>query len=368
MDRPYLEGVFISWMKDVPRSRGIAEALRVRDFYIESMKGVPLVLLPLRYLIQTLQTLAVLWRERPKLIITMNPPIVLPLIVYLAATLLGAEFIIDSHTTAITGKWRRVLFLHRFLSRRALVTLVTNDPLRREVASWGAAAMVLEDRLPRLHMQQVEKKSCPFSIGVLSARAEDEPFNAILAAAARLPAYQFFITGRIGRQLAGRSKQLPGNVTLTGFLRGAEYVSLLNTVDALMVLDTEDFTMLCGAYEAVAVEKPLITSDWPVLREYFSLGTLYVNNTPESIQGAVKKAAQCQAQLRAEMGRLKNSLERRWNGRLWALCSHISSALGPGAMWGIEEDVQATVNNTGQEAISIPTYAQAAAGVTAADR
>src|SRR5438128_8170971 len=121
MNRLYDKAVVISWMKEVPRSKGIAEALGIRDFYIERMKGAPRWLVPLRYLLQMLETLGVLWRERPKLIIVMNPPIVLPLIVFAACRLLNAEYIIDSHTTAITGKWRRVLFIHRFLSRRALV-------------------------------------------------------------------------------------------------------------------------------------------------------------------------------------------------------------------------------------------------------
>ena len=51
MSRLYDKAVFISWMKEVPRSKGIAEALGIRDFYIERMKGAPRWLVPLRYLL-----------------------------------------------------------------------------------------------------------------------------------------------------------------------------------------------------------------------------------------------------------------------------------------------------------------------------
>jgi hypothetical protein len=41
--------------------------------------------------------------------------------------------------------------------------------------------------------------------------------------------------------------------------------------------------MQMGAYEALSLEKPIITSDWQILRESFGKGAVYVKNTPESI-------------------------------------------------------------------------------------
>src|SRR5215831_7047932 len=113
MDQGVVKGVSISWAKPVPRAEGIAKALGVHDFYVQRMKGAPVFLLPLRYLLQALETLRILRRERPKFIIATNPPIVLPLFIYLAARFLRAAFVIDSHTGAFDGKWERYLFLHR---------------------------------------------------------------------------------------------------------------------------------------------------------------------------------------------------------------------------------------------------------------
>ena len=318
--------VFISWAKTMPRTKGLAQELGVRDYYIEYWKGRSPWLLPVRYVRQSLETLAVLRRERPRLIIVTNPPILLPLLAWFAARWLKAELIIDSHTTAITGKWRRVLFLHRFVSRRALATLVTNEPLREMVAAWGAPALVLEDRVPNLPIVPTPPND-HFTVGVVSLVADDEPLSAILAAAASLPEYRFFITGRIRPQLDPYLARTPPNVSYTGFLTGADYVGLLNRVDAVMVLDTENYTVLCGAYEAVAVEKPLITSDWPVLKNYFSAGALYVDNTPESIRSAVVEADRCAERLRSEMRGLKRLLKRNWDDRFAAIRTRIQGAL-----------------------------------------
>lgn len=321
-----INGVFISWAKTMPRTKGLAGELGIRDYYIEYWKGRSRWLLPLRYLRQSLATLAVIRHERPRLIIVTNPPILLPVIAWLAARWLKAALIIDSHTTAITGKWRRVLFLHRFVSRRALLTLVTNEPLRELVASWGAPALALEDRVPDLPVGPTAPND-HFSVGVISLLADDEPLSAILAAAASLPEYRFFITGRIRPQLAPYLARTPANVTYTGVLTGADYVGLLNRVDAVMVLDTADYTLLCGAYEAVAVEKPLITSDWPVLRNYFNQGALYVDNSPQAIEAAVIEAARRKDQLRADIQQLKRSLGIHWAVRFAALRERIDQAL-----------------------------------------
>ena len=81
--------------------------------------------------------------------------------------------------------------------------------------------------------------------------------------------------------------------------------------------------MLCGAYESVALEKPLITSDWAVLKKYFSKGTLYVDNSPESIMKAVKEMEARQNELRKEMKELKKQLIPQWEKKFKELISYL---------------------------------------------
>jgi glycosyltransferase involved in cell wall biosynthesis len=221
------------------------------------------------------------------------------------------ELVIDSHTGAFDGPWARLLWLHRFLSRRATATLVTNEPLRARVAAWGARALILEDRVPDLQPAPAPVNE-RFSVVLVSSFAADEPLAEVLAAAAELPAYRFFVTGRAPAHCAALLAEAPANVTFTGFVPRADYVALLNRVDAVMVLVKRDLTLLCGAYEAVAVEQSLITSDWPVLRNYFDRGALYVDNSPAQIRDAVREAERRKDELREGIRQLKRALAIDW--------------------------------------------------------
>ena len=125
--------VFISWAHVVPRSKGIAEALKARAFYIEYMKEWPIIVLPIRYLAQAVRTLAILRAERPNVVVAMNPPVILPLLTFVYCYFNKADLVVDSHSGAFTGAWRRFITLHRLVSKRAVVTVVTNETLRREV-------------------------------------------------------------------------------------------------------------------------------------------------------------------------------------------------------------------------------------------
>src|SRR2546426_10328340 len=74
-----------------------------------------------------------------------------------------------------------------------------------------------------------------------------------------------------------------------------------------MVLTRENHTMQRGGYEAVALEKPLITSQWPLLREVFSRGTIHVDNSAESITAAVRQIQANLEAFREEMGKLRRA-------------------------------------------------------------
>ncbi len=73
------------------------------------------------------------------------------------------------------------------------------------------------------------------------------------------------------------------NVNFAGFLSNLEYKELINRVDALMVLTTRENTMQRGGSEAISVGNPLITSKTAMLQEYFTKGTVFVENHKESI-------------------------------------------------------------------------------------
>jgi glycosyltransferase involved in cell wall biosynthesis len=210
------------------------------------------------------------------------------------------------------GKWARYIGLHKLLSRKALVTVTTNETLNEQVKSWGAKAFILEDKLPDIPLFETKIKSKRFSLCVINSYLPDEPLEEIWKAAKMLSEYDFYVTGKISRAPNKLVSRKPDNVILTDFLPDEKYFKLLNKCDAIMVLTKRDLTMLCGAYEAVAVEKPLITSDWPVLKNYFNKGTLFVDNTPESIVKAIKEVRLNQAKFNQEIKELKERIIPLW--------------------------------------------------------
>jgi glycosyltransferase involved in cell wall biosynthesis len=92
---------------------------------------------------------------------------------------------------------------------------------------------------------------------------------------------------------------------LTGFLSTAAYGGLLASADAVMTLTTLDHTMMRGAYEAIYQGTPVIVSDWPILREFFSDGSLHVPNSAAAIAEAARTVGHRSAELREGARRLR---------------------------------------------------------------
>jgi glycosyltransferase involved in cell wall biosynthesis len=304
--------IFIAWIAHNRRSQLLADKFGMKLFLIQSLKRW-YFLAPLRYLLQTARTLGILVRERPAVIFVQNPPIFAVMVVYLYAKLSGAKYVIDSHTGALLAPWWQwSLPIHAWLSRRAVTTIVTNDHLQTMVEGWGADAFIIAD----IPMAPTDIKPFPsddrFRVVVINTFSPDEPVEAVLEAAEGLPEVQFYITGDPIRAKKTFLRNPPANVQFTGFLPDADYFGLLKSAQAIMVLTTDDHTMQRGACEAVSLARPIITSDWPLLRSYFNKGTLHVDNTSAGIQQGVRRAQEEQAQLEEGILQLQRDHRFEW--------------------------------------------------------
>jgi glycosyltransferase involved in cell wall biosynthesis len=214
----------------------------------------------------------------------MTPPVVACASVWLYAKLTGAQYAIDAHSGAfVDQRWKWSLFLHVFFSRHAVVTLVTSDFLAEPLRSRGARTHIVRDVPVCFAEPTKEQLEGSFKVTFVSTFTRDEPLEAVLEAAGRLLDVQFYVTGRVKDADSDILRRAPANVTFTDFLKDSEYVGLLLASDAVMCLTTADHTMQRGAYEAVYLRKPVITSDFALLRESFPAGTVHVRNTPEDI-------------------------------------------------------------------------------------
>jgi hypothetical protein len=196
---------------------------------------------------------------------------------------------------------------------------VSSLEIQKKVNSlYGIKSLVLEDRIPEFESHKIsnpriyEKKTNMFNIAVISSFAQDEPISNVLEAAPQLPNIFFYITGNKTNMPKYLLKKKPANVTFTGFLEYEEYTSLLKFVDAIMVLTDREENMLSGAYDAVSIEKPLISYDSKTIRRYFSKGTIYINNSPSEMKEAIILVQAKKESLIDDIRKLKIQRKKEW--------------------------------------------------------
>lgn len=316
-----VKSVFIVWYGYSRRAETLATELggQVNFIYETRLKGRWLT--PLRYLVQGWKTWRLLEREQPEVVLVQAPPIFAPLIVAIWCELRGKTrrpghqipYAIDCHTGTFYGrKWSWALPLLRLLSLRAAVTLVASEAALGILQNWKVRSIFLVDGLPTLSPATgtvgSEGKA---RVAVISSFAADEPIAEIFAAARLLPHVTFYLSGNPKGMAAKLLTKKPENVILTGFLPDDVYAGLLQNVDGLVILTTEQHVLNCGAYEAVAMERPAVISDWPGLRRCFTRGFLYVTNMPEAIAAGIEKMLSEQTMLKNEIIAMRSELVNR---------------------------------------------------------
>lgn len=314
----------IAWAPYSRRSEMFARELDGTLHCIHYLKFQSPAYAPLKYVLQTVRTLWVLFRDRPSAVHVQNPPFVCGLVVDLYRALTGARYVIEHHSAAFGPAWDWALPAQKLLARHAVTNIATNEHWASLIRSWDAHALVMYD--PFLELPQVGPYPLEPGVNVafLGTFAADEPVQAVLGAAALLPEIHFHVTGETTRvpELVAAA---PANVSFTGFLdSNREYLGLLRGVDAVIVLTTRDHTLQLAGCEAIAVGKPLVTSDFPYLRELFAAGAVFVEPSAESIAAGVRDAVDRASELAAEIPRFRDQQRAEWNARLRQLEAMVS--------------------------------------------
>ena len=235
---------------------------------------------PFKYVLQAVQTLRVLFAERPQAVHVQNPPFICGC---------RRRDLLPADGRALRrrvphGRVRPSVELGppraRSSSRAELRPTSSPTNIGRSWCGRGAAT----------HSSCTTRSStCPrgepfvvsngFNVAFLSTFAPDEPLDSVLEAAAMLPDVHFYVTGDTVEgdrrtHCAARRR----NVTFTGFLDpNGTYLGLLRAVDAALVLTTRDHTLQLAGCEAIALGKPLVTSDFAYLRALFEYGAVFVD-------------------------------------------------------------------------------------------
>ena len=311
------ERIFLNWVEHCSRSDTLAEAFDTDIFFVHYLQRRGLLFTALRYFCALIHTTALLLWRRPKLIFVMNQPVFLPMVVYLMSFLVKFQYVVDSHSGLFNKKkWTWAQPLMKGVCRRSLFTIVTNTAHEEILEKWGANVEIVGTLIVPDHGAKRKAIDHSQTLVVIGTFAEDEPTREVLDAASRCSEVQFYMTGddrKVGRAVLDAR---PENVRFTGFLKREEYISLVKSVDGAMILVTSDHTMQRGAYEAMSWAIPMITSDWPILREAFPRGAVFVRNDVDGIAEGVSDFFSRKEQLQLGIQDLRREKRREWDRRI----------------------------------------------------
>jgi glycosyltransferase involved in cell wall biosynthesis len=307
--------VFIAWAPYSQRSRSLAKELDMSLHLIHYLKFQRPLYAPFKYLLQAMHTLALLLKKRPYIVFVQDPPIFAALSVFLYSVLTArcAKYIIDAHTGALLHPWWKPFRgLQKFLYRRALTVITTNQAIAERVKSLGADSMVLIGP----PIVTLDGESMPlsdkFNLVLVNTFSPDEPTFVVLEAVKDRSDVHLYVTGDVNKAPSIVMKTKPANVTFTGFLSENDYFKLLRGTDAIIVVTDTDYTLQLGTLEAISVGKPIITSDLSFLRSHLRKGTIHVPNTPNGLNVGISKAQQNHSLLSQEILELRQIHEEEW--------------------------------------------------------
>ncbi len=297
-----------------PRSQVFARELGIQQpYFIHSTLKRGFWVAPVKYLTQAIKTLKVLMREKPALVFVQSPPSLAVWVVYFYSIFTGCRYFIDAHSAAFLNPfWTNPKWLNRLAARKALATIVTNEHFQEEIQSWGATALVVRDVPTSFERATPPALDGTFNITVVNSFGPDEPLSEILAVAEKLPNIHFYITGRLRNSHLDQSARAPRNVTFTDFLPNDRYYALMTSSQAVLCLTTRNHTMQRGACEALWMGKPVVTSDWPLLREYFYQGTVHVDNTIQGIEAGILRLQADYAKYAKDILAMQASRRQEW--------------------------------------------------------
>lgn len=260
----------MAWGAVPGRSAELSEVLGGRALCLYPPGGRrPPVLV--RWAFSAVRTAAHVLRRRPAVVVVTNPPLPAALVAWAAGRLVGARVALDSHPGGFGAQGDRVAArlqrLHRWLARRVDLSIVAAPVWRDAVEHWGGRAVVVHEA-PGDWRPAPARRHGRLRVLYVGRFAADEPWQAVVEAAADCPEIDVRITGdpaRAGVDVDG----LPPNVRLVGYLGAGAYREAVFDADVVVCLTTEPGSIMRAGCEAVWAGRPLVISDWPAAREVF---------------------------------------------------------------------------------------------------
>jgi glycosyltransferase involved in cell wall biosynthesis len=316
MTRPKDRIIWIDWDRHL-RTRTLVQRLAVELVEIR-VDGNCIE----RYTTSIIRTVAAIRSIRPEVVIATNPSLVLGFLLLALRRLFGFVLVSDAHYLGVRamGGYRVVQKLLDFYNSSVDLVIVTNHSHAEFLGAQGCRTYVCPDPLPRLAAAVSSNIAVPAkSAFLVCSFDDDEPYEAAFTAFSRLSksGYALFASGNYLK--AGIDPSDYPWVRFLGFVPEDEYYAYLRSCSVIIDLTTVEDCLVCGAYEALALEKPLVLSRTRALTEYFGEAAVLTDNTAESIVENVQLANSQQHALTKKV--------RDWIGANERLMSKLISGL-----------------------------------------
>lgn len=307
-----MKKVWVTW-ESQRRNQSLSKALSANCYVIE-VRGNRW----LRYIKSIIRTFVIFKKENPDVLFVQNPSMVLCLFSIVYRKFRKILLIVDAHNAGLRpfeGEKPWANRIAQYIMRNADITIVTNENMGDIVSEYNGNYYVLPDPIPDLSCRRnnLVRLSGKYNILFICTYSKDEPYLEVIKAAKLLNDDVYvYISGNSKGKDKLFKMDIPKNVIITGFLPEKEYINMLNSCDVIMDLTTRKDCLVCGAYEAVAVEKPMILSDTDVSRSYFKKGAVYTNNESNDIAEKINYSIRNLNSLKNDVLELKINLVESW--------------------------------------------------------
>ena len=161
--------------------------------------------------------------------------------------------------------------------------------------------MVCEDPLPDISKYAKTVNEESKDVFVISSFDVDEPYYEIFKAANLLKkqGYVFWASGNF-RKVGIRPSDWAG-VRFLGYLPEPEFYTSLGQSQIVIDLTEQENCLVCGAYEAMMLEKPLVASKTRAMQSYFNSGTVFVDHRAQAIADGVRRAHENRRELKLQI-------------------------------------------------------------------
>jgi glycosyltransferase involved in cell wall biosynthesis len=304
--------IWIAWEKHrrtIELSKALGATLFIFDFdtmYI------------FRLIKSSLKTFITISKHRPNVLIVQNPSMILATLACILKNIFKYKLVIDRHSNfRLDNKNSFSMRIFHRLSNYTLenadITIVTNDDAKKIVEEKKGRCIILPDKIPHLSKKADLSLKGKFNIVNISSFSRDEPYEEVIRAASLLgDNIIIYITGNFNKIDSEIRENLPKNVIFTGFIKEEEFIDLLFNSDIIMDFTTAELTLVCGGYEAMATEKPFITSYTNTLKKYYKNYVYYTNNRASDIASSVLYIRANLEQSKKNMIMLKKEKIEEW--------------------------------------------------------